>query len=115
MVDFLDKGRKGLASTFITRMKVGPILVDAKGLSRQLVGITLQQAEKDFKTGEFYRRTGHPGSAWFYYELVRMRYPNTKYFDLATQRMHELRAKAGRDSLEDAFVALAGFEHEVPA
>jgi uncharacterized membrane-anchored protein len=34
MVDFLDKGRQGMASTFITRMKVGPILVDAKGLSR---------------------------------------------------------------------------------
>jgi uncharacterized membrane-anchored protein len=34
MVDFLDKGRRGMASTFITRMKVGPILVDAKGLSR---------------------------------------------------------------------------------
>ncbi len=73
-----------------------PELAKEKGefLSRQLVGITLQQAEKDFKTGEFYRRTGHPGSAWFYYELVRMRYPNTKYFDLATERMHELRGKA---------------------
>jgi uncharacterized membrane-anchored protein len=34
MVEFLDKGRRGMASTFITRMKVGPILVDAKGLSR---------------------------------------------------------------------------------
>jgi uncharacterized membrane-anchored protein len=34
MVEFLDKGRKGMASTFITRMKLGPILVDAKGLSR---------------------------------------------------------------------------------
>ncbi len=34
MVDFLDKGRRGMASTMITRMKVGPILVDAKGVSR---------------------------------------------------------------------------------
>jgi uncharacterized membrane-anchored protein len=34
MVEVLDKGRRGMASTFITRMKVGPILVDAKGLSR---------------------------------------------------------------------------------
>jgi len=34
MVDFLDKGRRGMASTVITRMKVGPILVDAKGVSR---------------------------------------------------------------------------------
>jgi uncharacterized membrane-anchored protein len=34
MVDFLDKGRAGMASTMLTRMKVGPILVDAKGVSR---------------------------------------------------------------------------------
>jgi uncharacterized membrane-anchored protein len=34
MVDFLDKGRAGMASTFLVRLKVGPILVDAKGVSR---------------------------------------------------------------------------------
>lgn len=34
MVDFLDKGRAGMASTMVTRIKVGPILVDAKGVSR---------------------------------------------------------------------------------
>lgn len=34
MVEFFDKGRGGMASTFLVRMKVGPILVDAKGVSR---------------------------------------------------------------------------------
>ena len=34
MVEFLDKGREGMASTFLVRMKVGPMLVDAKGVSR---------------------------------------------------------------------------------
>ncbi|HWC10378.1 MAG TPA: putative cytokinetic ring protein SteA [Acidimicrobiales bacterium] len=34
MVEFLDKGREGMASTFLVRLKVGPILVDAKGVSR---------------------------------------------------------------------------------
>jgi uncharacterized membrane-anchored protein len=34
LVDFLDKGRPGMASTFLTRLKVGPILVDAKGVNR---------------------------------------------------------------------------------
>ncbi|MBS1837827.1 MAG: hypothetical protein JST64_09040, partial [Actinobacteria bacterium] len=38
MVDFLDKGRAGMASTMLTRMKVGPILVDAKGVSRLYQG-----------------------------------------------------------------------------
>lgn len=34
MVEFLDKGRAGMASTFLVRLKVGPVLVDAKGVSR---------------------------------------------------------------------------------
>jgi uncharacterized membrane-anchored protein len=34
LVDFLDKGRPGMASTFLTRLKVGPILVDAKGVNK---------------------------------------------------------------------------------
>jgi len=34
MVDFLEKGRKGMASTFLVRLKVGSILVDAKGASK---------------------------------------------------------------------------------
>lgn len=34
MADFLDKGRPGMASTFLVRIKVGPILVDAKGVNR---------------------------------------------------------------------------------
>jgi uncharacterized membrane-anchored protein len=32
--EFLDKGRSGMASTFLTRLKVGGKLVDAKGVSR---------------------------------------------------------------------------------
>jgi uncharacterized membrane-anchored protein len=34
MVEFLDKGRRGMASTFLTRLRLGPMLVDAKGVSR---------------------------------------------------------------------------------
>lgn len=34
MMDFLEKGRKGMASTFLVRMKVGSILVDARGVSQ---------------------------------------------------------------------------------
>jgi uncharacterized membrane-anchored protein len=34
MVEFLDKGRAGMASTVLVRMKVGDALVDAKGVSR---------------------------------------------------------------------------------
>jgi len=34
VVEFLDKGRAGMASTFLVRLKVGPVLVDAKGVNR---------------------------------------------------------------------------------
>ncbi|MDQ3957354.1 MAG: putative cytokinetic ring protein SteA [Actinomycetota bacterium] len=34
LIEFLDKGRKGMASTFLVRLRVGPILIDAKGVSR---------------------------------------------------------------------------------
>jgi uncharacterized membrane-anchored protein len=32
--EFLDKGRRGMASTFLTRLRIGPKLVDAKGVAR---------------------------------------------------------------------------------
>ena len=38
LVDFLDKGRPGMASTFLTRLRLGPMLVDAKGVSRLYEG-----------------------------------------------------------------------------
>jgi uncharacterized membrane-anchored protein len=34
LVEFLDKGRAGMASTFLTRLRVGGKLVDAQGVSR---------------------------------------------------------------------------------
>jgi len=34
LVEFLDKGRRGASSTFLTRLKVGARLVDAKGVSK---------------------------------------------------------------------------------
>jgi uncharacterized membrane-anchored protein len=34
LVEFLDKARAGMSSTFLTRLRIGEILVDAKGVSR---------------------------------------------------------------------------------
>ena len=34
LVEFLDKQRGGMSSTFLTRLRVGETLVDAKGVSR---------------------------------------------------------------------------------
>jgi len=38
MVEFLDKGRGGMSSTFLTRLRLGPVLVDAKGVSQLYEG-----------------------------------------------------------------------------
>jgi outer membrane protein assembly factor BamD (BamD/ComL family) len=66
---------------------------DGKFLTEQALIVRYQQAEKDFQTAEFYRRTGHPGSAWFYYELVKRRYPGVKpWADQAAARQQELKA-----------------------
>ena len=34
LLEFLDKNRAGMSSTFLTRLRVGETLVDAKGVSR---------------------------------------------------------------------------------
>jgi outer membrane protein assembly factor BamD (BamD/ComL family) len=72
-----------------------------QALINQLKGITAQQAAKDFDTADFYRRTGHPGSAYFYYSIVARRYPGTEYAEKAQQKMaelyEELRQKGGEE------------------
>jgi tetratricopeptide (TPR) repeat protein len=73
-----------------------PELARDKGamLDEQTKAVRLQQAEKDYETAEFYRRTGHPGSAWFYYELVKRRYPGVGNFAAkATTRQSELKVE----------------------
>lgn len=34
LVEFLDKGKSGMSSTFLTRLRLGPKLIDAKGVAR---------------------------------------------------------------------------------
>ena len=48
--------------------------IDKTFLNNQIVSITKEQAEKDFRMAEFYERTGHPGAAVWQYDLVIRRY-----------------------------------------
>jgi outer membrane protein assembly factor BamD (BamD/ComL family) len=67
---------------------------EGKFLDQQALMVRYQQAQKDFETAEFYRRTGHPGSAWFYYELVLRRYPGIQPFAAdAAARQKELKVE----------------------
>lgn len=70
-----------------------PKLVQERGklLDDQALAVRYQQAEKDYETAEFYRRTGHPASAHFYYELVIRRYPGIgKFAEMAKERQAEI-------------------------
>lgn len=71
-------------------------------LARQKYAIRTQQADKDYKMALYYEQTGHPGSAYFYYEIVRRRYPGTKYSDMATKRMAELKLLNEKGELQPA-------------
>jgi hypothetical protein len=65
----------GLAEGLVNRQKP-----QAKHKDKQS---NAQAAEKDFQIAEFYRRTGHHGSAHFYYELVTRRYPDSPFAEKA--------------------------------
>jgi outer membrane protein assembly factor BamD (BamD/ComL family) len=80
---------------------------DQEWIAMQLTSINIQQADRDFKVAEFYQRTGHPGSAYFYYELVCRRYRGTTYADKAEQRKAELKAKVEKEQKTPAEVPAA--------
>jgi outer membrane protein assembly factor BamD (BamD/ComL family) len=85
-----------MAEASVPELTQDPVM--AAKLTRAKYAIRTQQAEKDFRTAEYYERTGHPGSAVFCYELVRRRYAGTKYADIAGERKDTLLAamKDGR-------------------
>lgn len=62
-------------------------------LTEQMGAIAAQQAEKDYKMAEWYRRTKHAGPAYFYYDMVERRYPGSLYAMKAAERKSELKAK----------------------
>src|SRR5439155_15171075 len=77
---------------------------DKEWVEKQLISMNVQQADRDFKIAEFYQRTGHPGAAFFYYELVCRRYPATQYAEKALERKNALKSKAEREQRETAVV-----------
>jgi TolA-binding protein len=69
-----------------------------KFLTKQAMEIHYIQAEKDYNIARFWERTGHPGSAHFYYEIVKRRYPGTPFAEKAEKKLIELKAAAIRES-----------------
>jgi outer membrane protein assembly factor BamD (BamD/ComL family) len=77
-----------MAEASVPELTQQPEMVEK--MTRARFAIRSQQAEKDFRMAEYYERIGHPGSAVFYYELVRRRYAGTRYSDIATERKEKL-------------------------
>jgi TolA-binding protein len=73
-----------------------------KWLAQQALDIHNLQAEKDYNIARFWERTGHPGPAHFYYEIVKRRYPGTPFAEKAEKRLIELRAQAQREEQRTA-------------
>lgn len=71
-------------------------------LNRQKLAVRMQLAEKDFQMAQYYERTNHLPSAYFYYELVTRRYPGTKLAEEAQQRMLALDQVRAERSLAEA-------------
>jgi TolA-binding protein len=67
----------------------------------QRYSITQQQADGDWKVAKFYERTGHPASAYFYYEIVRRRYHGTEYARKAAERMAQLKASVDKEKARE--------------
>ncbi len=111
-------GRKTAEARILvnTALNNYPELAGAKQqfLMDQLKDISYQQAEKDYKMADFWARTGHPGSAYFYFELVRRRYPGTKFAEQATIRRDQLREAAEKEDAKQAAKPASPF-HDVPA
>lgn len=69
----------------------------AKGQASEEVSVLdnldkLQHARLAYLRGEFYRRTGHPGAAYLFYESVHRLCPGSRYDAMAAERMRELAA-----------------------
>ena len=106
-----------------TARATSPQLVrETASLDEQSMKVRSHQAARDFETAEFYRRTGHPGSAWFYYELVKRRYAGIQpWADNAVARQAELKAELD-DAQDPSFMASTRrfwkqyvLGHELPA
>jgi RNA polymerase sigma factor (sigma-70 family) len=51
---------------------------------------TISEAERDLKVAEYWRRKGHPGAAYYYYEQIAQTYTDTIYAERAKERLIEM-------------------------
>ncbi len=78
-----------------TAMRAYPELTQDEAAKKKMMSylsaVTAAQADKDLERAKFYERTEHPGSAYIVYEMIRRRYPNTPYEEIAESSMARLK------------------------
>jgi TolA-binding protein len=83
-------------------------------LTKQLMQIHAVEAEKDYEVARYWDRTGHPGAAYFSYEIVCRRYPGTSFAEKSKQRMTELKERVDREKQNTANEAPAPANEPAP-
>jgi outer membrane protein assembly factor BamD (BamD/ComL family) len=77
-----------------TALSAYPVLAQTeegrRKMTEHLYEVTAVQAEKELRRAEFYERTNHPGSAYFVYQRIKQRYPQTKFEQIADERLARL-------------------------
>jgi protein involved in polysaccharide export with SLBB domain len=106
-VDWTAITQQGMTATNYLLLPGDRIFVKAEGpTTDEDARINHLAAEKDLKVAEFYRRTGHPSSASYYYELVCRRYPDTTFGAKAAEQLRQMKKEvpAPRASEKDTVV-----------
>ena len=73
------------------KMSVAQAATGGELTSERAAVAATPDGEQDFRMAEFFQRTGHPGSACFYYEIVCRRYPGSPLAEKSADRLRELR------------------------
>ncbi|MCG3180748.1 MAG: Outer membrane protein assembly factor BamD [Phycisphaerae bacterium] len=91
-----------------------PELAAREHVDDVLDAIQQRRAEKDLKTADFYRRTGHDKSAIFYYREVLRNHPNTTYAAEALSRLQAMGYDPAKEPTGPPQVTAAGPQGTLP-
>ena len=90
----IEEARKAL---FDGQERFPELRQEKEWLDQHFKAINVMQADRDFKIAEFYRASGKPGAAYFYYELVRRRYPGSNYEKKSEEYIAAIRVQVERE------------------
>jgi outer membrane protein assembly factor BamD (BamD/ComL family) len=91
-----------------TRVAFPEKIGETSELSQTLDLINDQRAERDFRTAKFYRRTGHPTSAEWYFNKVVKLWPDSNWAEKSKTELVSLAKIPRKDTLPSKIMTLPG-------